>query len=115
MASELLLGALLACQHSTFTKVAAKRRADIHVKEIHGEIHFNDHAEIEAINTHFVLRGGDETARATIVRLASKSCTISNALAVPVNSTHGLETEEMFRGAGFHASNVIPDDLAISK
>jgi uncharacterized OsmC-like protein len=115
MASELLLGSLLACQHSTFTKIATKRRVDIFVKEIHGEMVFGAHSDIETINVHFVLNGGDEVARATVMRLASKTCTISRAMAIPVMCTQGLEDEPMFPKLGFQKSVAIPKEIAISK
>lgn len=88
MASELLMASLLSCQHSTFVKVAAKRKADVSIASIDAEMHFDDKDDIERIDLHFHLEGGDEKTRDTLLRLTDKICTISRALSCPVNVAH---------------------------
>lgn len=88
MASELLMASLLACQHSTFVKVAAKRKADVTIRSIRSTMHFNDADDIERIDIHFTLDGGDDKTRDTLIRLTDKVCTISRALSCPVEATH---------------------------
>ena len=90
MASELLLAGLLACQHSTFFKIAAKRRTDATVQAIDGEIHFAD-GDISAIRVAFTIGAPDSVADAaiqTLLKLTDKSCTISQVLNVPVEATY---------------------------
>ena len=90
MASELLLGALLACQHSTFVKVAAKRRTAVELLGLRGEVHFKD-GDVERIAVHFdVSASVDVTDEAvdTLIRLTDRACTITKALRVPVESTY---------------------------
>lgn len=87
MASELLLAALMACQHSTFVKVAHKRRVDARVVSLEGELLFEEDA-IREVRIHFVLEAPVATTDGQILqvcRLTDKSCTISKALAVGVN------------------------------
>jgi uncharacterized OsmC-like protein len=87
MASELLLAAVLACQHSTFVKVAAKRRLAATVQRLDGEMDFRD-GGISAIRVRFALAtdATDEQA-ATALRLTDKACTISQALKVAVEAS----------------------------
>jgi uncharacterized OsmC-like protein len=84
MASELLLAALLACQHSTFVKVAAKRRVEAAIQGLVGEMDFKDGA-ISALRVTFRLatQATDEQV-GTLLRLTDKACTISQALKAPV-------------------------------
>lgn len=85
MASELLLAALLACQHSTFVKVAAKRRLDARIERLEGAMHFAD-GDITKVEVAAYVSGttaGVDTA----LRLTEKTCTISRALKVPVEVT----------------------------
>lgn len=89
MASELLLASILACQHSTFVKVAAKRRTDAKVLDLQGDLHFKD-GDITAIRVRFRLAvppAVSDDAVATLLRLTDKSCTISQALKLPVEAT----------------------------
>lgn len=89
MASEYLLGSLLACQLSTFVKVAAKRRADLQAVRIHGDLHFDDRGDIERVALAWSLSGGaEDKAVETVLRLTDKACTISRALSVPVEWTY---------------------------
>lgn len=84
MASELLLGALLGCQHSTFVKVAAKRRLDSRIERLEGRMHFAD-GDLSRIEVDFHVRGtAPASAVETAVRLTEKTCTVSRALKVPV-------------------------------
>jgi uncharacterized OsmC-like protein len=90
MASELLLAGLLACQHSTFHKVAAKRRVEATIGSIDGDMEFKD-GDIALIRVRFSLQAGaavTDTAIETLLRLTEKTCTISRALRVPVESTY---------------------------
>lgn len=86
MASELLLGAVLACQHSTFVKVAAKRRTEVRIESLRGELGF-ENGDIVSIKVEFTLAMQvsvtDEQVQ-TLLRLTDKACTISQALKVPV-------------------------------
>lgn len=85
MASELLLASLLACQLSTFHKVAAKRRTDLRAESLHGELHFDDKGDIDRIELAWTLAGeADDNQKETVLRLTDKACTISRALDVPV-------------------------------
>lgn len=89
MASELLLAGLLACQHSTFVKVAAKRRLAASIVKLHGEMDFAD-GDISALRVAFTLKAGADAADAAIetaLRLTDKACTISKVLKVPVHAT----------------------------
>jgi uncharacterized OsmC-like protein len=87
MASELLLAGLLACQHSTFVKVAAKRRVAAAIQGLDGEMDFKD-GEISALRVRFTLAtdATDEQV-ATLLRLTDKTCTISQVLKVPVEGS----------------------------
>lgn len=87
MASELLLASLLACQHSTFVKVAAKRRVAATVVSLDGELGFAN-GDIVAIRVRFVLDAPAATEEqvATLLRLTDKACTISQALKLPVEA-----------------------------
>ena len=90
MASELLLAALLACQHSTFVKVAAKRRLDVRIAGLHAEMAFEG-GDIARIAVRFDLAcdaAVRDDALATMVRLTEAACTISKALKVPMQSTY---------------------------
>src|SRR5688500_16216525 len=90
MASELLLAGLLACQHSTFVKVAAKRKVDAAIRDLKGELHFAD-GEIAAIRVRFHLSAPPATtdqALETLLKLTDRSCTISRVLKVPVEATY---------------------------
>ena len=90
MASEYLLGALLACQHSTFVKVAAKRRIEARVLGLRGELHFRD-GDIVRIVVHYRMEASAEVADdalVTLLRLTDRSCTISKALKLPVESDY---------------------------
>lgn len=89
MASELLLAGLLACQHSTFVKVAAKRRLAATIKAVHGEMDFTD-GDISALRVAFTLAAGPDATDAAIetaLRLTDKTCTISKVLKVPVHAS----------------------------
>ncbi|HET6398088.1 MAG TPA: OsmC family protein [Candidatus Thermoplasmatota archaeon] len=90
MASEHLLVALLACQHSTFVKVAAKRRVQATVHAIDGTLHFDDHAAITHVTVEYELEAPEATDDqvATLLRLTDKACTVSQALRVPVEATY---------------------------
>jgi len=88
MASEHLLVALLSCQLSTFHKVAAKRKSDVRAAAVRGDLHFDDAGDIAKITVHWTFEGGDDKARATLVRLTDKVCTISRVLSVPVEATY---------------------------
>lgn len=89
MASELLLAGLLACQHSTFVKIAAKRKVEARIRLLHGEMDFAD-GDISALRVSFLL---DAPAAVpdkdieTCLRLTDKTCTISRVLKVPVHAT----------------------------
>jgi len=87
MASELLLAGLLACQHSTFVKVAAKRRVEARIDGLSGEMEFRD-GSIVALRVAFQLAtGATDEQVATLLRLTDKSCTISQVLKVPVEAS----------------------------
>lgn len=88
MASELLMASLLACQLSTFAKVAAKRKADVKAKAIRAEMHFDDAGDIAKILLHWTFDGGDAKARETLMRLTDKVCTISRALSCPIEADY---------------------------
>jgi uncharacterized OsmC-like protein len=92
MASELLLAGLLACQLSTFVKVAAKRRSPLRPARIEGAVHLDDAGDIERIALAWTLVGPeDASAQAdTILRLTERTCTISRALKVPVRWSHAM-------------------------
>ncbi|MGB0653583.1 MAG: OsmC family protein [Thermoplasmatota archaeon] len=88
MASELLLGGLLACQLSTLVKVAAKRRMEVEVVELQGDMVFDDKSDIERVDLHFQLRTQAPAKKVeTLLRLTDQACTISRALSVPVQAT----------------------------
>lgn len=94
MASELLLAGLLACQHSTFVKVAAKRRVDVAVESIAGDLEFED-GDIARIKVRFILRAPaavPDASLETLLRLTDKTCTISKALKPPVEATFTRRT-----------------------
>ncbi len=87
MASEFLLASLLACQLSTFAKVAAKRRKDIAPQSIRGDLHFNDAGDISHVDVYWSFDTDmDASALETLVRLTDRACTISKALDVPVHA-----------------------------
>jgi uncharacterized OsmC-like protein len=90
MASELLLAGLLACQHSTFVKVAAKRKVEAAVRDIKGELAFTD-GDIVAIRVKFHITAPPATsdqAIETLLKLTDRTCTISRVLKVPVEATY---------------------------
>lgn len=89
MASELVLAGLIACQHSTFVKIAAKRKVSVTVRRVRGEMDFVD-GDIAALRIHFELDLPAEVtddAVLTLLRLSDKTCTISRVLKVPVHSS----------------------------
>lgn len=89
MASELVLAGLLACQNSTFAKIAAKRKLAATIRSLRGEMDFKD-GDIAALRVHFVLAAGADAtdgAIETALRLTDKTCTISRVLKVPVHAT----------------------------
>lgn len=96
MASELLLAAMLACQLSTFQKVAAKRRSGLRPRAIEGDLHLDDAGDITNITLAWTLVGPDEAhAHAdTLLRLTERTCTISRALKVPVEWTHSFASDD---------------------
>lgn len=88
MASELLLAGLLACQHSTFVKVAAKRRVEAQLRDLKGELDFAD-GDIVAIRVKFHVEAPEATtdqAVETLLKLTDRTCTISRVLKVPVEA-----------------------------
>lgn len=90
MASELLLAGLLACQHSTFFKVAAKRRTEARVRQLDGDMHFDDAGEISHIDVRYTIEAPAtvaDSAIQTLLRLTDTACTISKVLKVPVHAT----------------------------
>ncbi|MES2154976.1 MAG: OsmC family protein [bacterium] len=85
MASEFLLAALLACQHSTSVKVAAKRRVAWTIGRLDGAMDFDSAGDIATIDVVFtVTTDAADAAVDIILRLTEKTCTISRALKVPV-------------------------------
>ena len=96
MASELLLAGLLACQHSTFVKVAAKRRVEALIRDLKGELHFTD-GDISAIRVKYHLSaapGVTDQALETLLKLTDRACTISKALKVPVEASYSRSAAE---------------------
>ncbi|MEA3136228.1 MAG: putative redox protein [Thermoplasmata archaeon] len=94
MASELLLAGLLACQHSTFVKVAAKRKVEATIRDLKGELDFVD-GEIVGIRVKFHLTAPPATADQaleTLLKLTDRTCTISRVLKVPVAATYSRST-----------------------
>lgn len=89
MASELLLASLLACQLSTFHKVAAKRGRNVRALRLHGELHFNEASDIHQVRLEWTLSADDDAK--TLLRLTDRVCTISRALNVPVDWTYSVE------------------------
>ncbi|MHB1261875.1 MAG: OsmC family protein [Thermoplasmatota archaeon] len=90
MASELLLAGLLACQHSTFVKVAVKRKVEASIRDLKGELHFAD-GEIVAIRVKYHLTAPPATtdqALETLLKLTERTCTISRVLKVPVEAAY---------------------------
>ena len=90
MASELLLAGLLACQHSTFYKIAAKRRTEAAIQRIDGDMHF-ENGDISVIKVRFTIAAGAEVGDSsidTLLKLTDKSCTISKAIRVPIEATY---------------------------
>lgn len=90
MASELLLAGLLACQHSSFVKTAQKRRVEVTVRDLKGEVEFAD-GDIVAIRVKVHVSAPAAVTDAqveTILRLTDRVCTISRALKVPVESSY---------------------------
>lgn len=89
MASELVLAGLLACQHSTFVKIAAKRKVEAKVVSLHGEMDFQD-GDVSALRVSFLFEAAPGVADKdleTCLRLTDKTCTISRVLKVPVHAT----------------------------
>jgi uncharacterized OsmC-like protein len=96
MASELLLAGLLACQHSTFVKVAAKRKVEARLVELKGEMEFKD-GDIRALRVRFRIDAPEatpDTALETLLRLTDKTCTISRVIKVPVEATYTRSTAD---------------------
>jgi uncharacterized OsmC-like protein len=96
MASELLLAGLLACQHSTFVKVAAKRKVEASIRDLKGEMHFAD-GDIAAIRVKFHVAaapGVTDQAIDTLLKLTDRTCTISKALKVPVEASYSRSAAE---------------------
>jgi uncharacterized OsmC-like protein len=94
MASELLLAGLLACQHSTFVKVAAKRKVEATVRDVKGELAFAD-GDIVAVRVKFHLAAPPATtdqAIETLLKLTDRTCTISKVLKVPIETTYSRST-----------------------
>ena len=90
MASELLLASVLACQHSTFVKVAAKRKVDASIRDLKGEMVFTD-GDISAIRVRFHVTAPAATtdqAIDTLLKLTDRTCTISRVLKVPVEASY---------------------------
>lgn len=90
MASELVLAGLLACQHSTFVKVAAKRKVAATLRHLRGEMDFTD-GDVSALRVHYTLSADaaiDGGAIDTLLRLTDKTCTISRLLKLPVHATY---------------------------
>jgi uncharacterized OsmC-like protein len=90
MASELLLASLLACQHSTFVKVAAKRKVEASIRDLKGEMAFAD-GEISAIRVRYHITTPAATtdqALETLLKLTDRTCTISRVLKVPVEASY---------------------------
>lgn len=90
MASELLLAGLLACQHSSFVKTAAKRKVDVTIRDLKGELDFAD-GDIVAIRVKVHVTAPASTTDQqieTLLRLTDRICTISRALKVPVAATY---------------------------
>lgn len=90
MASEILMASLLACQLSTFAKVAAKRRIDASVESIRADAHFDDAGDIGRIAVTWGLQGVDDKQAETLIRLTDKVCTISRALKVPIDVDYSV-------------------------
>lgn len=86
MASELLLSSLLACQLSTFHKVAAKRGRNVRPLGLHGEMHFDEAGDIREVKLRWTLSADDDAQ--TVLRLTDRVCTISRALKFPVSWTY---------------------------
>jgi uncharacterized OsmC-like protein len=88
MASELLLAGLLACQLSTFYKVAKKRRMEATANSIQGDLHFDQAGEIERVELTWKLdaAGAKVEQIETLLRLTDKACTISKVLRVAITS-----------------------------
>jgi uncharacterized OsmC-like protein len=89
MASEFLLASLLACQHSTFHKVAAKRRVEARIRRLDGDLHFDEKGDIAKVDVQYTLEAPDASPEAveTLLRLTDTACTISRVLKVPVHAT----------------------------
>ena len=84
MASEYLAAALASCQITTAHKIAVKRREPIDAIAVTATMFFEgDH--ITSIVLDFEVDGGpDDEELNTILRLAERSCTVSQALNVPI-------------------------------
>lgn len=96
MASELLLAGLLACQHSTFVKVAAKRKVDAAIRDLKGEMDFAD-GDIVALRVRFHVAAPEATTDQqleTLLKLTDRTCTISRVLKVPVESSYARVAAE---------------------
>lgn len=88
MASEHLLAALGSCQVTTAHRIAAKRRTPVDAIAVTATAVF-DGDLIDRIDLDVVVTGGpdDDEELETVFRLVERSCTISRALAVPVQRT----------------------------
>ncbi len=91
MASEILMASLLACQLSTFAKVAKKRKVEAHVTSLTATLHYDEKDDFERIELDWDV-GGDVDAAGleTLLRLTDKVCTVSRALKFPIESRHNL-------------------------
>ena len=90
MSSEFLLASLLGCQHSTFVKIAAKRRTQATLHSLEGDLHFDAAGDIAKAEVRFTIQAAEtvpDTALETLVRLTDGACTISKALKVPVHGS----------------------------
>jgi uncharacterized OsmC-like protein len=90
MASEFLIASLLACQNSTFAKIAAKRKLEANIVSLTGEMDFDAAGDISALRVRFEVAAPASVADdaiQTAMRLTDKTCTISRVLKVPVTAT----------------------------
>lgn len=94
MASELLLAGLLSCQHSSFVKTAAKRRVEVVVRDLKGDMDLVD-GDIVAIRVKMHLAAPaavTDRQLETILKLTDRICTVSRVLKVPVEATYSRST-----------------------
>ena len=87
MASEYLAVALASCHVTTAIKIAAKRRRPIARIAVRTTLHFEDDLIAKAVLDVEATGDLDEEELATIFRLVERSCTISRAVAFPVERT----------------------------